>query len=334
MKDMKRQWRPLYDSANYRQHRFLNLSETPVMEKGMSLRKIFYDYFNRPASTQPSAPLPSVRTDLRSLYSEKPVIVWFGHSSYLLHCKGINILVDPVFNGHASPLPWMVKAFPGANVYSAADMPHIDILLITHNHYDHLDKHTLRQLLPNVGSCYAPLGVGRDIPCSRNDMPITEMDWWETQQPAEQVQLTATPARHFSGRGFKRGGSLWASYVLHLYGYTIYIGGDSGYDTHFSKIGEQYGPFDIAMLECGQYNPGWPYIHMFPEQALQAGKDLRAKAIMPVHWAKFTLANHPWTEPVERLEKAAEGSGIQLATPRIGEPVIIGEPYPQQPWWR
>jgi L-ascorbate metabolism protein UlaG (beta-lactamase superfamily) len=304
------------------------------MEKGVTIRKIFHDYLNRPAGSRPSQRLPSVWTDLRSLYSEKPVIVWFGHSSYLLHCRGINILVDPIFSAYASPVPWTVKAFPGANIYSAADMPPIDILLITHNHYDHLDKRTLSQLIPKTKVCYAPLGAGRDIPVNhRYNIPITEMDWWETVEPMDQLQLTATPARHFSGRGFKRGGSLWTSYVLHLYGYTIYIGGDSGYDTHFRQIGDKYGPFDIAILECGQYNESWPYIHMFPEQTFQAGKDLRAKALMPVHWGKFTLANHAWTEPVERLVKAAGGSDLPLVTPRIGEPVIIGEQYPNQSWW-
>lgn len=331
---MKRQWRPLEGSVNYRQHQFLNISETPLMEKGVTVPKIFYDYLNRPAGSRPVQPLPSVRTDLHSLYSEKPVIVWFGHSSYLVHCRGINILVDPVFSGHASPIPWMVRAFPGSNVYSVADMPDIDILLITHNHYDHLDKRTLSQLLPKIKVCYAPLGAGRDIPFShRYDVPITEMDWWESIEPLDQLRLTATPARHFSGRGLKRGGSLWTSYVLNIYGYTIFTGGDSGYDVHFKEIGEKYGPFDIALLECGQYNKAWPYIHMFPEQTLQAGKDLQAKALMPVHWAKFTLANHPWREPIERLVQAGRGSGMPLVTPRIGEPVVIGEHYPDHPWW-
>ncbi len=331
---MKKQWRALSDSVHYQQHKFVNLSETPLMEQGMNIGKILRDHLNRPASSRPHQPLPSRRTDLRALSGDQPQIVWFGHSSYLIHCRGLNLLVDPVFSGHASPIPGLVKAFPGSNVYSAADMPDIDILLITHNHYDHLDKKTVSQLAPKVRSCYAPLGVGRDIMrCTAHDLSITEMDWWETAEAAPGIQLTATPARHFSGRGFRRGGSLWSSYVLHLYGHTIFIGGDSGYDTHFKRIGEKYGPFDLALLECGQYNTAWPYIHMFPEQTLQAGKDLGAKAIMPVHWGKFTLANHAWTEPVGRLEKAAEGSGIPVVTPMIGAIVDFGAPYPQERWW-
>jgi L-ascorbate metabolism protein UlaG (beta-lactamase superfamily) len=331
---MKKQWRSLSDSPQYRQDKFVNLSETPLMVKGVTLRKIFRDFFNRPAASYPSHPLPSVRTDLQAPVGDKPVIVWFGHSSYLIRCKGVNILVDPVFSGHASPFPGLVRSFAGANVYSAADMPDIDILLITHNHYDHLNKKTISRLREKVRTCYAPLGAGRDIVrCGARNIPITEMDWWETVDIAPEIQLTATPARHFSGRGFRRAGSLWTSYVLHLYGYTIFIGGDSGYDTHFKSIGEKYGPFDIALLECGQYNLDWPYIHMFPEETLQAGRDLRAKAVMPVHWGKFTLANHTWTEPIERLEKAAAGSGIPIVTPVIGAPVTLGGPYPDQHWW-
>jgi L-ascorbate metabolism protein UlaG (beta-lactamase superfamily) len=145
------------------------------------------------------------------------------------------------------------------------------------------------------------------------------------------MTLTAAPARHFSGRGIKRGGSLWASFILNIYGFTIYIGGDSGYDSHFKTIGDKYGPFDIAILECGQYNESWPYIHMFPEETVQASIDLKAKALLPVHWGKFTLAYHPWNEPVQRITKAAEG--VIVTTPRIGEPVVINKHYPNEVWW-
>lgn len=331
---MKKQWRLLNESEHYRQGKFMNLSETPMLAKGVSFRKILYDYFRRPSSATPSQPLPSVKTDLHSLQAAEPIVVWFGHSSYLIHCRGINILVDPVFSGHASPIPGMVKAFPGANVYGAADMPVIDLLIITHDHYDHLDRKTIARLKSKIRAVYTPLGVGKTIAgCGIDAQRITEMDWWETGKPLPQIELTATPARHFSGRGLKRAGSLWASFVLQLYGHTLFIGGDSGYDTHFKKIGQQYGPFDIAMLECGQYNASWPYIHMQPEETAQAAVDLQAKLLLPVHWAKFTLANHPWNEPVQRLMVAAERLHLAVATPRIGEPVTMHPPYPQRHWW-
>jgi L-ascorbate metabolism protein UlaG (beta-lactamase superfamily) len=327
---MKKQWRNFSHSKNYKDNQFNNLSHTPVTAEGIPFRKLLWDYFNKPKTVVPSQPLPSVRTDLKALSSDKPVIVWFGHSSYLIHCKGVNILVDPVFSGHASPVKGMMKAYPGSNVYHVEDMPEIDYLILTHNHYDHLDKKTIAKLKTKTKAVYVPLGVGQSVTGFTN-LLITEMDWWETEKVTPFMTLTAAPARHFSGRGLKRGGSLWASFVLNIYGYTLYIGGDSGYDTHFKTIGDKYGPFDIAILECGQYNESWPYIHMFPEQTVQAGIDLKAKAILPVHWGKFTLAYHPWNEPVERITKAA--AGLIITTPRIGEPVIIDQHYPHETWW-
>jgi L-ascorbate metabolism protein UlaG (beta-lactamase superfamily) len=154
------------------------------------------------------------------------------------------------------------------------------------------------------------------------------------------VTLMAAPARHFSGRGFKRGGTLWSSFVLKGRGHSLYLGGDSGYEQHFREIGERCGPFELAILECGQYGKNWPYIHMMPEQTVQAALDLRAAALMPVHWGKFTLALHSWNEPIRRLVAAANAAGVgaaekglSLATPMIGQPVVIGGPYPDACWW-
>ncbi|CAL1519789.1 MBL fold metallo-hydrolase [Chitinophaga sp. MM2321] len=324
----------LLQSGNFKNGAFQNLSLTPMKLEEVSYFKLLKDSFRRPDTIRPSAPLPSVQRNLKTVHSTKPVVTWFGHSSYLIQINDINILVDPVFSGSAAPMSFMVKAFPGANVYSAADMPPIDMLIITHNHYDHLDKKTIAQLRPITKEVYTALGVGRDLQgCGMGQRHITELDWWDTVEVAEEITLTATPARHFSGRGIKRGGSLWASFVLQLFGYTIYIGGDSGYDTHFKAIGEEFGPFDLAILECGQYNDSWPFIHMKPEETVQAAIDLDAKVLLPVHWAKFALANHPWDEPAIRVVKSAAEKGMATTTPLIGEPVIIGESYPQQHWW-
>ncbi|SFO34392.1 L-ascorbate metabolism protein UlaG, beta-lactamase superfamily [Chitinophaga sp. YR627] len=331
---MKKQWRILTESRNYKEGKFLNLEYTPMMTEGTSMSKMLVEYFRPPVTAVPASELPSVRTDLKALRSDKPVIVWFGHSSYLIHCRGVNILVDPVLSGHASPLRTMVKAFPGSNVYQAEDMPAIDYMIITHNHYDHLDKKTIKKLRPQTKAYYTSLGVGRDIAgCSVDDQHITEMDWWETEQLSPEISLTATPARHFSGRGLKRGGSLWSSFVLRIYGYTIFIGGDSGYGAHFREIGEKQGPVDIAILECGQYNEAWKHIHMMPEETVQAAFDLKAKMLLPVHWAKFKLALHPWNEPIERVTKAAVAQHMPIATPMIGQPVTVGEQPVITPWW-
>lgn len=321
-------------SPNFKNGSFQNLSPTSVMSPDASFFKVLLKFFNKSRTAYPPKPLPAVRTDLKTLPSGDPVIVWFGHSSYLIHHNGYNILVDPVLSGHASPFSFMVKAFPGSNIYSVDDLPEIDLLIITHNHYDHLDQQTLRLLQPRIKLVYTALGVGKDlVRCGIGANLITEMDWWDTDEVAPGITLTAAPARHFSGRGVKRGGSLWASFVLQLNGHKIYIGGDSGYDVHFKEIGRKYGPFDLAVLETGQYNPDWRYIHMSPEEAVQAAGDLGAEVILPVHWSKFALAYHAWDEPVVRAVKAAAEQGIKITTPRIGEPVILHGDTPDQHWW-
>jgi L-ascorbate metabolism protein UlaG (beta-lactamase superfamily) len=278
--------------------------------------------------------LPHVKTDLKSYYSKKPSIIWFGHSSYLVHADGINILVDPVFSGNASPSRFYVKAFKGADSYKPEAMPAIDALIITHNHYDHLDTGTVKALAPRTKKIVTPLGVGGSLkgrdPGQTEPM---ELDWWEETKINDHIQLVATPARHFSGRGLKRNQSLWASFVLIINGYKIFIGSDSGYDSHFREIGEKYGPFDIALLECGQYNVAWPYIHSMPEELITEGAELKAKMLMPVHWGKFALALHDWKEPIERFVTAAEAAKASYTTPMIGEPVVLYECYPKNRWW-
>jgi len=324
----------LQQSPNYVNGSFQNLSPTEVTLKSASYTKMIRDFLNKPKTTTPPGRLPSVKTDLGSIDDAQPVIVWFGHSSYLIQSRGIRILVDPVFSGNASPVSFFGKSFPGSDVYQVPDFGEIDLLLITHDHYDHLDYRTITQFIPKVKAFGTALGVGSHlehwgVPAAR----ITEFDWWDTRTIANDINLTAAPARHFSGRGLTRNKTLWTSFVLKIHGYTIYIGGDSGYDTHFKTIGDRYGPFDIVMLETGQYGDEWPYIHMFPEEVVEAASDLKAKVLLPVHWGKFALAYHAWNEPIQRVVKKATKEKLSVTTPRIGEPVIIGGVYPTARWW-
>lgn len=321
-------------SKNYRDGSFQNLSPTDVMREGASYIAMMGDYLNKSPINTPTSPLPSVRTDLNALPDEKPTVVWFGHSSYLIKSKGVTVLMDPVFSGHASPVSFFGKSFPGSDAYSAADMPPVDGLILSHDHYDHLDYRTITQLVPKVKKFYTALGVGAHlerwgVPANR----IVELDWWEGQTIGDGIRLTATPTRHFSGRRLTRGKTLWASFVLTIHGYTLYLGGDSGYDTHFADIGVKYGPFDLAIIECGQYGTDWPLIHMFPEQVVTAAQDLRAKTLLPVHWGKFALAYHAWNEPIRRLTKRAAEQDLVVTTPKIGEPLVIGSIYPREVWW-
>lgn len=322
-------------SPNYREGAFQNLHPTEVQREGVSYWEMMKEFAKQKPDVKPNKRIPSVRTDLTQLSGEAPQLVWFGHSSYLIHSKGFTLVVDPVLSEYASPVPLFGKAFEGANEYQPADFPPIDALILTHDHYDHLDYPTVKALIPKVKHFYVSLGVGEHLELwGVAADKITELDWGQSHILMDSISLRATPARHFTGRGFVRGKTLWSSFVLDLHGYRLFLGGDSGYDTHFKQIGEQYGPFDLAILENGQYGKDWPLIHTFPEETAQVAQDLKAKALLPVHWGKFVLANHGWTEPIERLLKASEGRPYVLATPRIGEVLEIGKPSPQQTWWR
>ena len=324
----------LKQSPNFTSQGFRNLTNTPMIAEDASYWKMVLDFFRKNSHTVPPTAIPSIKTDLHSFRYSHPVIVWFGHSSYFIRIAGKNILVDPVFSGNAAPLSFMVKAFPGSDAYSVDDMPHIDYLILTHDHYDHLDYKTLLKLKGKVSRVYCSLGLGAHLLYwGFNASDITELDWWELVKLDNELSLVAAPARHFSGRGLKRFQSLWSSFVLRSQAHAIYIGGDSGYDTHFKQIGERYGPFDVVILEAGQYNEQWPHIHMMPEETVLAALDLRAKALMPVHWGKFTLAMHAWNEPVNRILEKAKDLDLEIITPMIGEPVLVGEKFASKRWW-
>ncbi len=325
----------LKKSPNYGKGGFTNLIETPMMADDASYWKMLKDFFKKNELKAPPGLMPTVKTDLKTVTIPQPSVTWFGHSSYLLRLQDKNILVDPVFSGQASPVRFMVNAFPGTDIYKPADMPDIDCLILTHDHYDHLDFKTLVQLKTKVANVYCSLGVGSHLRYwGYDENLINEMDWWESKQINESMVLTAAPARHFSGRGVKRGQTLWSSFALKTSSHSIYIGGDSGYDTHFIEIGNKLGPFDLAILECGQYNAMWPFIHMMPEETVQASIDLKAKTLLPVHWGKFSLSMHPWNESIIRAKAMADKLNVDLRMPKIGETLLLNEPYSANEWWK
>jgi len=263
------------------------------------------------------------------------VLVWFGHSSYFIQLDGKRILVDPVFSGNASPIPGTVTAFKGTDRYKVEDLPDIDYLIISHDHYDHVDYETLIKLKNKTKKVFCGLGVGADFEdWGYNLKDIYEKDWDETIDLGNGFFVHTTPTRHFSGRGFTRNNTLWMSYVFQSPTMKIYIGGDSGYDTHFANIGAKFGPIDLAILEDGQYDIKWKYIHLSPDQVLKAAKDLKAKRLFPVHSSKFVLANHPWDEPLAKITELNKVTKIPLVTPMIGEFVHLktnNQVFKQ--WW-
>jgi L-ascorbate metabolism protein UlaG (beta-lactamase superfamily) len=334
--DKERQQR-LAQSPHYQDGKFVNLVETPVMLPDASYWKLLREQFSRGDNRVPVRPLPALKRDLsQASPGQELSLTWFGHSTILVQLAGKNILIDPIFSQRASPFQFVgPKNFPGTDVYTAADFPAIDFLLISHDHFDHLDHHTIVELAPRVGLFYVPLGVGAHLEkwgVARHK--IRELDWWQEVQLAPGLLLAATPARHFSGRGLSRNETLWASYVLKSNSQAVYLSGDSGYGPHFKAIGEKYGPFDVTLMECGQYNGYWPNIHMMPEETALAHLDLKGKVLIPIHWGKFKLALHAWTEPVERLTVKTRELGIKTIMPLLGEQILPTSHPAPVPWWQ
>lgn len=326
----------LNKSSHYEEGQFQNLSPTPALTEGHTYWEVTTDYFfkNRPRRI-PVDSIPSIRTDLLNLSKDENILVWFGHSSYFMQIDGKRFLVDPVFSGNASPIPGSVKSFPGTDGYTVADLPEIDYLFISHDHYDHVDHETLMALKDKTEKVICGLGVGSHFEswgyASEN---IIEKDWYEKVELGDGFTAFVTPARHFSGRGFARNKTLWASYVLQTPTLKIYLGGDSGYDTHFADIGNTHGPFDLVVLENGQYDKAWHYIHLMPEEVLKAAQDLKAKRVFPVHSSKFALANHAWDEPLIKITELNTSYNIPLVTPIIGEVVDLKDSNQQfEAWW-
>ena len=322
-------------SQNYSNEKFQNESFTPDLAEGVTYYEVMRNLlFNKNKRTKPASILPSQKTNLLQLLKNEDAFVWFGHSSYFIQTDGKTILVDPVMSGAASPLPNSIKSFAGTDIYTVDDIPEIDFLFISHDHWDHLDYKTIIALKPKIKQIICGLGIGAHFEkWGFNENIIFEADWNSHIKLSDGFAVNTIPARHFSGRGFKRNKALWLSYVLHTPTKKIFIGGDSGYDAHFKKAGDQFGPFNIAILECGQYDLSWKYIHMLPHEVLQAAKDLQAKKFIPVHWGKFKLANHDWDTPIKELLNLNEQANSIIVTPMIGEKVLLNENQAFSRWW-
>lgn len=324
-------------NSSYVQGEFENIPPVPVMTRsGGGMSAWFKFLFQKDPGAVPDGVLPSEKTDLKQLPKDENLVVWMGHSTVFVQMDGHAFLFDPVFSCNASPVPYTNLAFAGSNIYTAADMPHIDYLIISHDHWDHLDYPTVHALKAKVDNVITPLGVGSYFrQWGYADNRIHELDWKSSTQGNGLLTITAEPSIHFSGRMFTRNKTLWASYIVTTENHKIFVSGDTGYGEQFKEIGQQQGPFDLAILENGQYDKAWARIHMFPEQTAQAAVELKAEALMPEHNSKFKEAHHPWQEPMERLTKASKDKPYKLLTPMIGQPVYLDKPNPQLTrWWR
>ncbi|AIQ61498.1 MBL fold metallo-hydrolase [Paenibacillus borealis] len=327
-------------SLNYSKGKFAYPQMTELFGEragggGVSILKDFIKGNPRSRPAEPLQPLPLLPASIGQ--SPGTRVTWFGHSAVLLEMDGVTLFLDPMLGNAPSPFP-----FIGGRRYSRqlpleiSLLPQIDAVVLSHDHYDHLDYGTIRKLKDKVGLFIVPLGVGAHLRrWGVSAEKIREHDWGDELAYAG-LTFTSAPARHFSGRSLlDRNTTLWCSWVIQGKNTKVFYSGDSGYGPHFAEIGRKYGPFDLTLMECGQYDPRWADIHMLPEQTVEAHLDVRGGLLIPVHWGAFTLSMHDWTDPVERVAAAAAAKGVRLATPRIGETVVAGSAeYPALPWWR
>lgn len=325
-------------TGHYKEAVFFNPVETTRGFSWDVFVKTFKEYLKENPNRDPQVELPLVKQDSLKLEQTKneSKLIWFGHSAFLLQLDGKNILLDPMLGEAPSPVKWLSrKRYSKELPLAIAELPQIDFVFISHDHYDHLDLETIDLIKDKVGHFIVPIGVGAhfkswDVPASK----IHEFNWWEDGE-VNGLEFAFTPTRHFSGRGITdANATLWGSWVIKGKDSRVFFSGDSGYGDHFKKIGDTYGPFDFALVECGQYNDNWKQIHMRPEESAQAVKDLNAKVGIPIHWGAFTLSLHDWFEPPVRIKKAADSLGVNVVTPVIGETIDLDSlNIRYNPWW-
>ena len=327
-------------SKHYKDGKFLNNGGVKIEMSLKDSFKAMWILFKSNSKAEPNKNIAVQKVDSISIanYNSKTRFIWFGHSTFLLQTKGKNLLIDPMFGDVPAPNPLLGnKRFSNELPIEIEKLPSIDAVLITHDHYDHLDYESIQKLKDKVKLFFTPLGIGIHLlKWGVEKERIIELDWWE-EIKFDDLTIRCTPAQHFSGRGISdREKTLWCSWIIQSDDENLFFSGDSGYASHFKEIGEKYGPFDFAFMECGQYNNLWPLVHMLPEETAQAGLDIKAKKMMPIHWGAFKLASHSWTEPVERISKKAKELNVDLVIPKIGEIIEIGLNDSEEiyPWWR
>lgn len=309
---------------NYKDGGFESLEETPMMTGEIST----WDFFKSNPSRQPSRdirPKKINQSSFMKLDKNQYKLAWLGHSAFMINLSNKIILLDPMLGSHAAPLPMpSLKRYNQTLPIDLDSLKRIDAVIISHDHYDHLDYSTIKKIKKYVKLFIVPHGVGSHLrKWNVEDEKIIELNWNENYE-LDNIEIICLPARHFSGRGpLNRNSTLWSSWALKSSTTKIYFSGDSGYGKHFKEIGDGHGPFDISLIDCAQYNQAWKYSHMFPSEAVLAAKDLKTKFFMPIHWGGFTLALHPWDEPVQESINHADEAGLKYFTPEIGD--IISE---------
>ncbi|MBL7828862.1 MAG: MBL fold metallo-hydrolase [Saprospiraceae bacterium] len=333
------QWKSIYESSsNWKGGVFQNLVETKTAINWRQLPGILCKQIRGHKQGSPPGLLPVEAFD-KELFlqpSDHAKFIWYGHSVVLMRLQGHTLLIDPMLGGDASPIaPTKTKRFSDNTLQIAEALPEIDLMLLTHDHYDHLDYASIQRLKSKTKRYFVALGVKRHlIRWGVEADRITEFDWWQTED-FKDIQITFTPTRHFSGRGLSSiAKCLWGGWVFNSQSEKIWFSGDGGYGNHFSEIGGKLGPFDFAFMECGQYCDDWAEIHLFPKESVQAALDAGVKAAMPVHWAGFKLSyQHAWYEPVEEFIQYAQQLELSYTTPKLGQVFSVNDASTHH-WWQ
>ena len=338
-KASKEKMKQYESSPNYLDGKFVNQAEFNMAMDCHSVEKMMVEMFNPDPNIAPKKNLSVIKMDSLDItqYPDSMTrVTWFGHSTALLEIEGKKVLFDPVFGQYASPHPWLGrKRYNEEMPISIEKLPTIDAVIISHDHYDHLDYESIAELNSKTAQFFVPLGVGNHLAkWGVSWDKINEMDWWD-ETTLDDLTIACTPSRHMSGRGMSdQFATLWGSWVIKGASKSIFFSGDGGYGTRFQQIGEKYGPFDLSLIECGQYNNLWADVHMTPEETVQAGIDLQSKLTMPIHWGSFTLATHSWTDPIKRVTKESKRLHVSISTPQIGESISVGSSdFPISQWW-
>ena len=333
----KKRIEKIKQSPNFKDGKFQNLVETPVRAEGFKFREVIWEFMFRGKERKPKKPIKTKKFDREKFIKADSgiTITWFGHSTALIRIDGYTIIADPVFSKRTSPVSFAgTKSFDFTNTFNLNNLPDPDAIIISHDHYDHLDYKTIMALKEKQVKFYVPLGVAAHLEkWGVDNANIVELDWWGNAKFNDNLILTATPSRHFSGRRGMTNKTLWCSWVIKTENHSVFFSGDSGYGDHFKEIGEKYGPFDLTMLECGQYNERWPYIHMMPEQTVQANIDLKGKTMIPIHWGRFNISLHTWNDPVERATTEADRKNVSILIPQIGGIYFCGDEICTINWW-
>ena len=326
---------PEYDSPNYKDGSFENVESTSMSNPDSSTWDTLGQYMVSDNCRSPDEVLPSQAFELKDLEDGEFSVSWFGHSTVLLHTNEFSLITDPVFStGGAGPLSMGPNPFDYEDDYKVGDLPEIDYVFISHDHYDHLDKETVKELSSSM--FYVPLGVEAHLlEWGIAEEKIVVFDWYDEANVSEDLFAAFAPSRHFSGRGIgDHSATLWGSWIFEFYDATIYFSGDTGYMEEFKNITAKYGPFDLAFLDSGQYNVAWEQVHMMPEQVIQAAIDLNASVSIPIHISKYELSLHHWYEPMELVSTLGAKQNVTIATPMLGSTFVFGEEVPQDTWWR